>query len=206
MKATPKTILIVESQELDREGLKYRLEQNSPGGYRFLEAATTTEAVKFLEISRVDCILCNSHLGREEPIELLIRLPAVFGALYWPVILYSHRRDPRLAVKAMKLGAVDFHIREKEDQAWLSRTINHAVAHFVARPQATAQIRDLKLRLSQSEKEKEELSDALTRKSEELTRLTEKLLNQLEKTSRADESIFRVLSGSADGSIGAGLR
>ena len=193
MKPTRRAILLIDSQKLERESWTFRLNQSSPEKFRIFPASSTQEAIKILEVSRVDCVLCNTHLQGEDPVAFLVRAKAVFGTLFWPILYYSKSRDPALAVKAMKLGASEFLIQERHVPTNLHQLVDNAMNFFEAQPQKQSQIGDLKRKLAQAHQENEELQDQLKKKAAELSRMTDKVLAQMEKSSRSEESLFRVL-------------
>ncbi len=104
MAATPKTVLIIDDSPEDRQIYTYHL----GSGYTVLEAGLGKEGLAMIRERRPDCVLLDYCLPDMNGQQILNTLNADGMLAHLAVILLTGHGDVRLAVSAMRTGAMDF--------------------------------------------------------------------------------------------------
>ena len=134
-------ISIVEDDAASRNALKLFL---SAQKYRIGAFATAEAWLEQMPASSTDCLLLNMQLPGINGIDLLRQLYQQGGP---PVIVFTGNEDVRLAVEAMKLGALDFLVQPLNNRQLL-KTIRAALS-------SESQLRARRLYLQLSHRERE---------------------------------------------------
>lgn len=104
----PARVLIVEDDPLDREVYKRYL-LNTPGRtFVFAEEATAARAIARIPEFQPHCILLDFSLPDMNGLEMLDRLANGSPSLPAAVVMLTAAKDERIAIAAMKSGAMDY--------------------------------------------------------------------------------------------------
>ncbi|MFM8443708.1 MAG: response regulator [Methylococcus sp.] len=122
MPATPKTILIIDDSPEDRQIYAYYLSS----GYTVLEASLGQEGLAMIREGRPDCVLLDYCLPDTNGQEILNKLHGDGLLAHMAVILLTGHADVRVAVSAMRSGALDFLEKNAITGELLQRAISHA--------------------------------------------------------------------------------
>jgi PAS domain S-box-containing protein len=132
------TILIVDDSETDRATYCRYLNSDVTIRYQILEAETLEEALEILQYQNLDLVLLDFNLPDGDGLELLETINKDFlGKL--AVIMLTGQGDERIAVQAMKQGAMDYLIKKDITQISLCHsihslfdisTLNHKIAQL----------------------------------------------------------------------------
>ena len=101
-------LLIVEDLAAQRELYRHTLSQDSSCVYQMLEAESVTAGLELCRTSIIDAILLDYALPDGDGLEFLAALDAQSNGSSPPVVMLTGMGDPRIAVRAMKLGAADY--------------------------------------------------------------------------------------------------
>jgi sigma-B regulation protein RsbU (phosphoserine phosphatase) len=105
MNGETSTLLIVDDEELNREGLARRLQRH---GYCVSTAASGRAAIELLGQSRFDLVLLDVMMPGMSGLEVLKFLRRVDSLLDLPIIMVTARGDSHDVVEALELGANDY--------------------------------------------------------------------------------------------------
>jgi two-component system response regulator FixJ len=106
---------VIDDDEAMRDSVAFLLRASR------LEAVTYSSAIAFLEVVpeiKTGCVVTDVRMPEMSGMELLARLQDLKVSL--PVIVITGHGDVRLAVEAMKNGAVDFLEKPFDDEVLLS--------------------------------------------------------------------------------------
>lgn len=118
------TIFIVDDEQEVRDSLKWLVESAA------YEAKTYPDALSFLEDyknSEPGCLVLDVRMPRMTGLELQAKL--IEKKIKLPIVFITGHGDIAMAVRAMKLGAVDFLTKPANHQLLLE-TINKAVNRY----------------------------------------------------------------------------
>lgn len=101
----PKTILIVDDDELMRNGLKRILEYE---GYKILLASDGLELSQVLEHTKLDIILLDINLPWVDGFELCQLIKEHHALKHIPVIFISARKSPEDIKKGFEVGGSEY--------------------------------------------------------------------------------------------------
>ncbi len=146
------TLLIVEDLATDRERYRLALSQDASCTYHLLEAASVAAGLKLCRTSTIDAILLNYKLPDGDGLEFLAALDAQSNGSSPPVVMVTGMGDPRIAVKAMKLGAEDYLIKSDLTPELLRSTMGTAILQGRGYANDNARLR-LELQQSQAQTE-----------------------------------------------------
>ncbi|MCX7678498.1 MAG: response regulator [Spirochaetes bacterium] len=105
----PKAIvLIIDDNGFDRALIRTMLEKDSEMSYEVIEAENGSEAIKKSEKYPPDVVLLDYRLGTEDGLEVLNVLKKNIILRNVPVIMLTGYGNEELAVKALKMGAVNY--------------------------------------------------------------------------------------------------
>src|SRR5262249_1885473 len=99
------SLLIVDDDELSREGLARRLQRQ---GYEVACARTGREAIEMLGTRRFDLVLLDVMMPGMNGLEVLKHLRQVDSLLDLPIVMVTARNDSGDVVEALELGANDY--------------------------------------------------------------------------------------------------
>jgi signal transduction histidine kinase len=154
MSGEPGSLLIVDDEELNREGLARRLRRH---GYEVTAASSGREALELLGEHRFDLVLLDIMMPGMNGLEVLKFLRGIDSLIDLPVVMVTARGDSSDVVEALELGANDY----------LTKPLDFPVVLARVRTQ---------LALRQA---REALRDADRRKDEFLAMLAHELRNPL---------------------------
>jgi two-component system response regulator FixJ len=120
-------IYIVDDDEAVRDSLSILIEA---AGYRVEAFELAYAALDACRERRPDCILSDVRMPGMDGIEFQERLAT--SGIDVPVVIMTGHGDVRLAVRAMKAGALDFIEKPFDDHAILA-SIDEAIAKHTAR-------------------------------------------------------------------------
>ena len=106
------SILIVDDSESDRLAYRRYLQSDRDHNYCILEAETLEEGLELWQSETPDVVLVDYRLPDGDGLEFLQILAEGEVAPKLPVIFLTGNGDERTAVKAMKLGAINYLIKE----------------------------------------------------------------------------------------------
>ena len=125
MNIQKKKLLLIEDDKIDQMAFKrFAKKKNFP--YNFDISGSVKEAKEILKSKKYDVIVSDFHLGDGNAFELLKDLKDT------PMVIATGLGDEELAVKAMKLGAYDYLIKDIRGQYFnmLPITVNNAISRF----------------------------------------------------------------------------
>lgn len=99
------SLLVVDDEELNREGLARHLQRH---GYSVTVAASGREAIELLGRHRFDLVLLDIMMPGMTGLEVLKRLRRVDSLIDLPIIMVTARGDSADVVEALELGANDY--------------------------------------------------------------------------------------------------
>src|ERR1700722_11987216 len=105
MSTPPATILIVDDEELNRDGLARRLQRHN---YEVVTAPGGRAAIELLGQRRFDLVLLDIMMPGMKGLEVLKFLRRVDSLLDLPIIMVTARGDSGDVVEALELGANDY--------------------------------------------------------------------------------------------------
>ncbi len=123
------SVLVVDDNMVDRE----RVTRLVGDLYSLIEASNVEDALKVAESTSVGCVLLDYRLpdrNGDEAIEDFARLDI-------PVVMMTAQGDETVAVRVMKLGALDYLVKEKMEGRVLKRAIHLAFERHRLREQLT---------------------------------------------------------------------
>ena len=122
MAANPKTVLIIDDSPEDRQIYVYYL----GSGYTVLEAGLGKEGLAMIRERQPDCVLLDYCLPDMNGQQILNTLDADGMLSHLAVILLTGHGDVRVAVSAMRTGAMDFLEKGSITGDSLKRAVDHA--------------------------------------------------------------------------------
>ena len=108
----PLTVLLVEDSEVDRQVYRRYLQTDATVKYRFLEAEILEEGLVLYQQEQPDVTLLDFSLPDGDGLEFLTQINDGIADLQWPVVMLTGQGDERIAVKAIKLGAADYLVKQ----------------------------------------------------------------------------------------------
>ncbi len=122
-------ILLIEDEDAHAELIQRAFE--SQGGHLQLHHAhSLTEAKQFLQSNEPDLIIADWRLPDGDSMELL---PAEEGTHSAPVIFMTSYGNERIAVEALKLGALDYVVKSPESMMDMPHIASRAIEHGTVR-------------------------------------------------------------------------
>ena len=136
------TISVVDDDEAVRDSLDVLLRA---AGHSTRLFACAKDFLEIARIQRAGCVLLDVRLPDGDGIEVLDQL--VQSGFAPPVIIITGHGDVPMAVKAMRLGALDFVEKPLDPDALLD-SVDHALAAYRQQRQCEAQAREARAQLS----------------------------------------------------------
>src|SRR5262245_1645768 len=104
--ATPQaTLLIVDDEELNRDGLTRRLQRHD---YEVVAAKSGSEAIELLCEQQFDLVLLDIMMPGMNGLEVLKFLRRVDSLIDLPIIMVTAKGESEDMVEALELGANDY--------------------------------------------------------------------------------------------------
>lgn len=126
------TILIVDDSESDCLTYRRYLQSDRDHNYRILEAETLEEGLELWQSETPDGVLLDYRLPDGDGLEFLEILAEGKVDPKLPVIFLTGNGDERTAVKAMKLGAINYLIKEDLTPFIMYHNIQKIFEHSLA--------------------------------------------------------------------------
>jgi CheY-like chemotaxis protein len=126
------TLLIIEDVAIDREQFRRLLLADDSCTYRFLEAesvAAGLELYRSATSTPIDAILLDYSLPDADGLEFLTALQAESNGTILPVIMITGIGEEKIAVAALKLGAVDYLVKRDLTPERLQSKLHSAIEH-----------------------------------------------------------------------------
>src|SRR2546423_10433015 len=133
MNAEPSSLLIVDDEELNREGLGRRLQRD---GYAVTAARSGREALELLGERRFDLVLLDIMMPGMNGLEVLRFLRRVDSLIDLPIIMVTAKGESEDMVEALELGANDYITKPLDFPVVLARIRTQLALQRVVR-QAT---------------------------------------------------------------------
>ncbi len=173
MKIHKKQLLLIEDDEIDQMAF-VRFANKKDFHYNFDISASVKDAKKILETKKYDIIVSDFFLGDGNAFDILKDLKDT------PMVITTGVGDEGVAVKAMKLGAYDYLIKDINGQYlnMLPITVNNAVMRFRAEQELKEYHENLEVLIDERTAElKQEIAERI--KAEETIRSSEERLKIL---------------------------
>ena len=119
--------LLVEDDEDDRLIIQEYLADIEENSYSLVWARSCEDALDLISEKSFDIALVDYHLGRENGLDLLVKIKEDHPDL--PVILLTGSGDRKVDLAAMQIGAADFLMKGQIDSRILERSIRYAIEH-----------------------------------------------------------------------------
>src|SRR5256714_10402179 len=135
MNPDPGALLIVDDEELNREGLSRRLQRH---GYAVTLAKNGREALELLGERRFDLVLLDIMMPGMNGLEVLRFLRRIDSLIDLPIIMVTARGESEDIVEALELGANDYVTKPLDFPVVLAR-----IRTQLALQRAVRQVTDL---------------------------------------------------------------
>ncbi|MTJ07773.1 PAS domain S-box protein [Anabaena sp. UHCC 0204] len=133
------TILIVDNSETDRAAYSSYLQSDLINNYDILEAETLKAGLELWQSQHLDVVLIDCNLPDGNGLELLEAMGKDCPEAKLPVIILTDQEDEKIAVCAIKKGAIDYLVKQNITQFSLSHSI-HNLLNFTTLNQKIAQL------------------------------------------------------------------
>lgn len=144
MNSVIKTVLIIDDSPEDRQIYSYYLRNE----FAVLEAGLGAEALAMIREKRPDCVLLDYSLPDMNGLQVLESLHADSTLATVAVILLTGYGDVRVAVSAMRAGALDFLDKADVGAENLRRAVGHAIEKSQLRSELNRQREWLRVTLA----------------------------------------------------------
>src|SRR5205823_5184145 len=162
MNTEPAALLIVDDEELNREGLGRRLRRD---GYAVTLAKSGREAIELLGGRRFDLVLLDIMMPGMNGLEVLKFLRRVDSLIQLPIIMVTAKGESEDVVEALELGANDYVTKPLDFKVVLAR-----IRTQLALQRAIGRVTELEQKLDARNKELEAAAGKLASANEGLTR------------------------------------
>lgn len=120
-------ILLVDDEEDHIELVRGGLQGFAGGEFELQQASTLGQARDMLAASAPDLMIVDYRLPDGEGLELL---PGNFEKREFPIIVMTGRGDQKLAVNALKSGAIDYVVKTEATMADMANICEHAMREW----------------------------------------------------------------------------
>jgi EAL domain-containing protein (putative c-di-GMP-specific phosphodiesterase class I)/FixJ family two-component response regulator len=124
MNQTEIKVMVVEDNPADARLIQEALSR-SGGGFKLVHEDTLQGALRQLPEKGIDAILLDLGLPGTEGLETLEKIQQADGGT--PVIVLTGRSDEAMAVKAIRLGAQDYLVKDDLSGGALARSLRYSV-------------------------------------------------------------------------------
>jgi serine phosphatase RsbU (regulator of sigma subunit) len=162
MNTESSSLLIVDDEEMNREGLARRLQRH---GYQVQGAGSGREAIELLGRCCFDLVLLDIMMPGMNGLEVLKFLRRLDSPLDLPIIMVTARGESADVVEALELGANDYLTKPLDFPVVLAR-----IRTQLALRQAVRQVTELERKLDARNRELEVTAANLAETNERLTR------------------------------------
>jgi sigma-B regulation protein RsbU (phosphoserine phosphatase) len=184
MAASHVNLLVVDDEELNREGLARRLQRHD---YEVVAAKSGREAIELLGGRRFDLVLLDIMMPGMNGLEVLKFLRRVDSLIDLPIIMVTAKGESEDMVEALELGANDYVTKPLDFPVVLAR-----IRTQLALRRAVAQVRELEEKLDAHNRELRAATDALTAANDRHTQ-------DLEAAARVQRAFLPTLSPDVSG-------
>jgi diguanylate cyclase (GGDEF)-like protein/PAS domain S-box-containing protein len=124
-------LLLVDDDHIDRLACRRALEQ-SGHGFAVVEAETAEQGLRLARSGDFDCIVLDHYLPDFNGLEFLADLGEPDGELPVPVVILTCTNDAAVAVRALKLGASDYVVKDasRKSLEWIPAIILKALREW----------------------------------------------------------------------------
>src|SRR5205807_9220265 len=147
MSGEPGSLLIVDDEELNREGLARHLQRH---GYTVTTVRSGREALEVLGEHRFDLVLLDVMMPGMNGLEVLKFLRRIDSLIDLPIIMVTAKGESEDIVEALELGANDYVTKPLDFSVVLAR-----IRSQLALKRAVAQVTELEQKLDARNKELE---------------------------------------------------
>jgi sigma-B regulation protein RsbU (phosphoserine phosphatase) len=162
MAATQATVLIVDDEELNRDGLARALRRH---GYEAVAAGSGDEAIELLCERQFDLVLLDIMMPGMSGLEVLKFLRRVDSLVDLPIIMVTAKGDSQDMVEALELGANDYITKPLDMSVALAR-----IRTQLALRRSVAQVKELKGKLEAQNRELRTATEGLAAANDRHTR------------------------------------
>jgi len=162
MAASQATVLVVDDEELNREGLARRLERHE---YAVTSARSGREAIDLLGERKFDLVLLDIMMPGMNGLEVLKFLRRVDSLIELPIIMVTAKGESEDIVEAFELGANDYVTKPLDFPVVLAR-----IRTQLALRRAVAQVKELEGKLAVHNQELRAATEGLAAANERHTR------------------------------------
>lgn len=197
MDKAPTRVLLV-TNDVENRAQIHRLADDN---YRLIDATSGLEGFEFFDTEPVDCILLDCDLHDIDGLDCLARF--MHGPRDIAIIVISGRGDERIAVKAMKQGALDYLVKGNISREELYGAIDDAIAGVTTRRDQKQQQQELEQFVSTAAHDlKAPLHNIYymieTTKLTELEKLDDSTLDCLDRVSRQTNRLAELVDNLLD--------
>ena len=154
MSVASRLVLIVDDCAEDRFTYKRGLEEDSVRDYVVMEAESGGDGLRLCREESPDCVVLDYSLPDVNGLEFLAEMSAGNEGPPIPVVMVTGKGDESVAVEAMKLGALDYLVKDRVSPNSLRRAVSNATDKARLR-------RQLKASLEREQDVSRQLRDAL---------------------------------------------
>jgi PAS domain S-box-containing protein len=152
-------ILIIDDDPVDRGIFKQYLDVAQGKKFHYAEAESGHDGLKHVESFQPDCVLLDLNLPDMDGLQIIRKLCEPREFLPCAVVMLTGTGSERIAVEAMKLGAMDYLPKGPASAQTLPVTVASAIQRFRLQQQIADQRRVLEERNRELEAMRAELFD-----------------------------------------------
>ena len=145
----PRRILLIDDDPVDRDLLRYRLQQDSQRNIEYRAAATGGEGLELIRAWRPDCVLLDLNLPDMKGLDLL--RTTLNENPSCPIIVITAHGSEEIAAEAMRNGAADYLIKGALSGSTLAHSIENVLERENLRRQVEEQRRHIQERNAELE-------------------------------------------------------
>ena len=157
------TVLVIDDDKVDREQIRRLL----GGRHPLIEAGTASEGIAALDAGTVDCVLLDYRLPDQDGVRVLEQL----AGRSLPVVMLTSQGSEKVAVEALKHGAVDYLVKSELNRERLQKAVDLAIEQGRLRQELDRHQRELQQAVNQLQEQRNELAavnEALQRRETHL--------------------------------------
>ncbi len=121
------TVLIVDDSLQDREIIRSHLSYDTSLHFALTETGSGEEALRMVSTVVPDCILLDYHLPDMDGLEVFEQIKRIDALKYTSVIILTGNGSEETAVRAMKMGAVNYLNKDAMTRENLISAVGHAM-------------------------------------------------------------------------------
>jgi len=121
------TVLIVDDSSQDRELIRSHLINDTPLHFTITETGSGEEALQVASKNIPDCILLDYHLPDMDGLAVFEQIKLINALKYTSVIILTGNGSEETAVRAMRMGAVNYLNKDAMTRENLINAVRHAI-------------------------------------------------------------------------------